>query len=189
LAIAGRVRAVYASSSKLSAIGIEALEGKRRADWREWETARRVELPWVSDLEVEELMELRESARDALPRFRERIFRELSGPSVSEEAGTIRAAISLRAEVAELEAELKAAKPRGRSITVMGGAVGLGMIIGGLVLEEGYVVTAGSGLLAALNLFFHKHSESEAREELIKAKPAYVLLVAKDLIKHRPRRP
>lgn len=185
LALAAAHKSIYAAGSRLQMAGIQAFEGREIHETLAWERARCVELPWVSDLNVEELMILRDHAKTALPRFRARVFEQISDAATDGDDDVVRAAVTLRAEVAELEAELAAVRPRGRVLPVAGGAVGLGLIIGGLVAQAAPVVGAGAGLLAALNLFFHKHAESEAREDILKTKPAYVLVAAKDLIRHR----
>jgi hypothetical protein len=149
-----------------------------------WEQEREVRIPWVSDLTPREVVAVREQAASALPRFRERFAQRITG-RLESDAG-VEVIRELRAEAAEVEAELSALSPRLRRRDR--GSIGLlsiGVALYG-VAALGVPATAGvAQLLATLGLIHGMARSDRGEEARIKTRPGYVLLKARELLHER----
>jgi hypothetical protein len=179
-------RAVTFSNSRVSLRAARHFdaESPSAAETEIWEASRSANLPWVSDLTPTQILELREGAHRALPRFRERMGRGLTGGSREEAAKVIR---DLREEAAEVEAELRALDARGESrFRNLSGILGMTVSVYGFAgefLAAGAALTGLGTLLGLLHAAGHK--ERQSLEKLV-ARPGYVLVKAKELTEHAP---
>lgn len=146
-----------------------------------WENARSIQLPWVSDLSVEQVLALRQEAATALPAFREQFVRKIM---IASTALPIASAVEdLRTEAATLEVELKAARSvLERTFRGVFGVLAMSFAVYSAATGQGVAGTAG--LLSALGLL-HASGRADHKEKLkAQSSPAYVLLKAKELSTH-----
>ncbi len=172
------------SNSRLSVLAARQFDTIRPtgSEVEVWEASRSASLPWVSELAVPQIVELRDAAHAALPRLRSRMARAFSGASTGD-AKTI--AFDLREEAAEVEAELKAldTKREGRFRTVSG-LLGMTVAVYGFsgeVLPAGAALTGLGSLLGLLHAAGHKERHDVAQ---VVSRPGYVLVKAKELAEH-----
>ena len=181
-----------ASTSRIENAAIRMLRGGRLVSapqYDNWERVRSVSLPWVSELEVSEVLLLRERARHALPSFRARLNKELfsyshDGTSPDDQAKRVVAELQLETE--ELEAELKAIKVRrGRFVDLAIGGLGIGLTVYGVGSHDPTSFYAGSAILASVATRHPARSELHAEMKRLRSSPAQVLLASRDLLKER----
>ena len=149
-----------------------------------WEKARSIQLPWISELSVEQVLSLRKAASKALPAFRETFVRRLIAPDSSAES--VGEAINeLRAEAAELEAELKSLNPASEAtFRNVNGALGITASVYGFAAGVIPPAAALGGLITLLGYLHTSARKDEQDEVKLRSKPAYVLLKAKELAAH-----
>lgn len=172
------------SNSRLSVLAARQFDTIRPtgSEVEVWEASRSASLPWVSELAVTQIVELRDAAHAALPRLRSRMARAFSG-TLTEDAKKI--ALDLREEAAEVEAELKAldTKREGRFRTVSG-LLGMTVAVYGFageILPAGAALTGLGSLLGLLHAAGHKGRHDVAQ---VVSRPGYVLVKAKELAEH-----
>lgn len=172
------------SASRLDLFSLRALEksAPRMSEIEAWEEKRSVELPWVKNLSVEQIVRLRNEAADALPRFRETMRRALCTPTPDHEAPD--AIGELREDAAELSAELKSlnvkAETRFRNL-----AGALGIVISVYGFASGFAPpTVALSLLSLLGLLHSSASKDEREIAKHEAHPAYVLVKALEISQH-----
>jgi hypothetical protein len=183
---AERMTSPLFSASKLDVMALrmidEAPVGVREIT--SWERSRSVNLPWIGELSVEQVAQLRIEAADALPRFRESFLRALMQPPDNDRAA-IEAIQRLRAEAEEVASELKALNvTRGSSFRTTAGLLGVTASVYGF--GSGFVPPAGAigGLLSLLGLLHGSARKDEQDEAKLRSKPGYVLLKARELLDH-----
>ncbi len=104
-----RHQAALISTSRLHMLTVREAE-RNRPDFGRievWEDSRSAVLPWVNALTPTDIVRLRDEAADALPRFRESVGRVLVSGRGSEADDAENAVHALRAEAAEVKAELR----------------------------------------------------------------------------------
>jgi hypothetical protein len=164
------------------------LEGKSDlpASLDMWEQLRSVEIPWVGCLNVQQLLELRDEAGEALVRFRRRMMEELRGDL--QDPGAADVVLALRVEANLLREELQRWGERGSArVLLKSGWLSTAALvfIGGMVLSGGGPADAlASGVFGALCDLHARHGQARAEAQGLLARPAYVLLKAQELI-HR----
>jgi hypothetical protein len=140
-------------------------------------------LPWVADLSIPEVLELRQSAQPALRRLRALLRKAL-------DASTSNTAIisELRDQAAEVETQL-AALPVARNRQFRNATAGLGLTLSLAAVVTGSspeaAVGAAGSLLSLLALLHGNESTTSHDVARLRAQPAYVLLRAKELVEHR----
>jgi hypothetical protein len=153
-----------------------------------WEAARSVDLPWIKSLSVEEIVRLREQAKDALPRFRAAMAAIMIGSS-ADERGTKESLGRLKQEAEELSAELRALNfPRRRHDRAGLGLLGLTISVYGMLGDVPLQAMAVTSLVALLSLLHSTRRSDEQEHSKLIARPAYVLLKARELANHARKR-
>jgi len=187
--IAARVGGTLLSADQAEARSILSLDGKATLSPRsKWENLRQVQLPWVAELTVPELIMLRDQASKALPRFRELLAARV-GQQPKKGIGPREVAAELKSQALDIEAEMHALEIKGKEFFGLGvGGISLGMVIYGLA--AGIPVVAGAGLAATIATLLHleKEEQGTARtKRALSTKPGFVLLRAKQLLQHRTK--
>lgn len=188
---AARYGSVVASSSRFENIALRILDKawSQQTPHEDWERVRSIPLPWVSSLSATEVLQLREQAARALPRFRALMNKELfslSDAPCNPDEYSINVATRLRGEVAELEAELRAAKVTSGHLFRAGlGVSGIGCIVYGIGSRDPLALSGGAAIMSVLAALHPADRTAQAEHERLLSRPAYVLLAARDLIKHR----
>jgi hypothetical protein len=142
---------------------------------------RSFSVPWVSELDATQILQLRQEATFALPQFRELIARTLAP---QQPAGTVATTIDeLRAQAAEVRSELEAIrKNSARYWKTAYGVLGLGLSAYGVGVDE--IIAGAGGLLAVIHLLIDHKSGQETQVSKLTTKPGYVLMKAQDILAH-----
>jgi hypothetical protein len=182
--------AVLVTNSRQDAVVLRKIDsGSLSNSFDDWERLRSVNLPWVSNLSVEEIIQLRERASKALPKFRDRMNKELfsiSAKTNDPDKLSLQVARSLREEANELDAELSvAARKTGHSGHLVIGTTGISCIVYGIGAKDPTAIQVGATLTAALAAMYHPSKNAHADHAQLKTKPAYVLLSAREIIRNR----
>jgi len=145
-----------------------------------WERHRSLQLPWVKDLNTEEIIELRQEATSALGRLRSLLSTRL----VDGELDGVRIANELAGEAKEIEAELEAWKrAKGKRFAIGYGALGIGLVIYGVAHDT--ILAAGSALLSGIGKVYGELRTEKIETAKLRSSPGFVLLKAHQLLKHR----
>lgn len=177
-----------------SRVGMSALlqaEGRkpRTGNLEQWESVRSATLPWVENLSVQQILQLREEADKALPRLRERLanaLRPLSTDDKGKAGDRLEDCVAeLRAEAAEVAAELQTLKRTGgTSFSQMVGTLGLTISGYGYFSDAVGAATTLTSLVTLLGLVHQSGKHLGEAIEEIKTRPGYVLFKAQDILRH-----
>lgn len=173
------------SNSRLGVLALRQF-GERplnRGELDAWEIGHSALLPWIRDLTILQVVQLREMAEKALPRFRELVARSIAEPDTdrADSSNTFR---ELRQQTAEVKAEL--------ATFVSGGAkqaqnaysiTALAIAVYGFAGGPDAVAIAVPSLIALLQLIHGSSSPTHKREKLTTT-PGYVLVKAQELLGH-----
>jgi len=185
---ASRLHGILATASRLEALFVRLLEkGKDFTTIEEWETPRRIELPWVRDLTTEELIRLRYEAARALPRFRHLMATRVGDATTKPDESPKEIINELKEQSFDIEAEIGALGRKGKVRFALGlGGLSIGMTIYGLAATIPAIGAAGfAGLVATLLHLRGEDLDKTKTEASTCAKPGYILLKAKQLLQER----
>lgn len=146
------------------------------------ESEREINFPWVSELNPQQIVELRQEASSALPSFRTHVSRIFSDDPLKtiSIADTIE---SLRYQAAEVRAELNAGRKNSAKYwNVTYGLLGLGLSAYGLSAHDPSISIGG--LLPLIDLMISHKSGHEKDISAISRQPGYVLMKAQDILAH-----
>jgi hypothetical protein len=182
---ASRTSSVLLSSSQLELAAIKSMDQAAipADEIATWERERSFELPFIRQLLPADILQLREIASKALPRFRELMLTTLESPE-KERENAISAISALRSQAEELKAELGAiGNSRERRFRNLLGSFGITISVYGFA--SGFVQpgAALTGLLSLLGLLHANIHSTQKEIDKIESHPAYVLLKAKGLTK------
>jgi len=183
---AARLNATLFSSSQVSMLSARRMEGfaPNPSDVQVWERTQSVELPWVSELSVEQIVSLREEAGDALPRLRETLGGILRGEE-SEHSKVIERIQRLREESAEVKADLVALRSKHEAIfRNVAGLLGLGIAVYGFATDFVPAAPALVSLMTLLGLLHGSEHKDFNEAQRLESKPGYVLVKAQELLDH-----
>lgn len=182
LRTASMAHAVTFSNSRAGMMAAREVDGRRPAynDVASWEARRSANLPWIGDLTMHQIVQLREEADSALPRFRERMSRLMLADDTGNQIGDIVA--ELNEEAMQVEQELQALRFPQRT-RVQKALAALTIVVYGCAADSvGPGATAG--LAALLHHLHRSHSQDAQEYEGIISRPGYVLAKAKELSGH-----
>ena len=175
------------SNSRLGLSGLLQQEG-RLPDRRSLlllDRERELSVPWVSELNAAQIVQLREEASKALPAFRNCIAKALSisdsEVSPSRSSNSIVAELREQAQEVRSELEIKRASSS-RYWKTTYGLLGLGLSAYGVATDQ--LLPGIGGLLPVLQLLISHKSGHEADVEKLRTRPGYVLVKAQDLLAH-----
>lgn len=175
------------SNSRLGLSGLLQQEG-RLPDRRSLlllDRERELFLPWVSELDAAQIVQLRQEAAKALPAFRNCIAKALSladsevNPSRS--SNSVLAELREQAQEVRSELEIKRASSS-RYWKTTYGLLGLGLSAYAVATDQ--LLPGIGGLLPVLQLLIGHKSGHEADVERLRTRPGYVLVKAQDLLAH-----
>ncbi len=146
----------------------------------------------MSNLSVEEIIQLRERASKALPKFRDRMNKELfsiSAKTNEPDKLSLQVVKNLREDANELEAELSSAAIKtGHTGHLAIGTTGISCIVYGIGAKDPTAIQVGAtALTTALAAMYHPSKNAHADHAQLKTKPAYVLLSAREIIRNRKK--
>jgi hypothetical protein len=176
-----------ASNSRVGMAGLLRAQGRApsHSNSTYLERDRGFVLPWVSDLDAKQIVQLRAEASTALPKLRERLHAAMN---VSER--TINASPShdaliaeLREQAAHVRAELELKRRTGaRFWKGTYGILGLGISAYGVASEQ--LIPGVGGLLPILQLLMAHKAGHETDVARLKQNPGFVLVKAQELLAH-----
>lgn len=184
---AARTGGAVISNSRVGLAGLLQCEGRLPRTGREFrvfEANRSLDLPWVSELDPTQILQLRDEASDAIPRLRELLARAISPQDGQSSSVAIADALAeLRDQAAEVRAELSVKqRTSARYWKVVFGLLGLGLSAYGVAHDQ--VLPGVGGLLPILQLLIAHKSGYESELEKLKTRPGYVLVRAQDILAH-----
>jgi hypothetical protein len=175
------------SNSRPALAGMLQCDGRlprNRSELRAFEDSRALDMPWVSELNPTQVVQLREEASHAIPLLREMLARAVTyngGQSATGNASELIA--SLRAQAAEVKADLSAKQSKSaRYWKVTYGVLGLGISAYGVATDQ--VLPGMGGLLPILQLLIGHKTGHESEVAKLKTRPGYVLVKAQDILAH-----
>jgi hypothetical protein len=182
---ARRVRGTVAAGDALEVQCLRTLYGERpgRPTIERIGGTQGADLPWISDLTPAEVISLRDAAATALPRFREFVLSTIENATSHEDIE--KKLGELRANATEVEAELQAIR-KGKLVRagVVGTSIGLSICLFAVATAPAVAVAALAAALAAL-AGTHQHVVKDVVDEAkLCSLPSYVLVKARDLLKH-----
>ncbi|MBU4609441.1 hypothetical protein IMZ29_02420 [Achromobacter sp. GG226] len=170
------------SSIAMASLAMQENQLTNREDVKLFDANRAMEIPWVSDLSISQLVELRAEVQSALPAFRQAFSSHYSSDrkDQSEKSQFMEEMKSQAIEVRnELENVRKFSSRYWRSSYSI-----LGLGISAYGLGSGNNELAMTGLLPILQLISdHKHHANQDIDKL-KRRPGYVLVKAQDILLH-----
>ncbi|WP_157360232.1 hypothetical protein [Aliagarivorans marinus] len=172
------------SNSRVGLAGLLHKEGRTAdpASLSLLDREREFSIPWVSSLSPTQIVELREEASNALPQFREIMFKIMStkqfeGRSPEEQI------LELREQSEHVRAELlRTQKNSARYWKTTYGLLGLSLSAYGVATDQ--VLPGIGGLLPIIQLLIDHNSSYSSVVDSHLSKPAYVLLKAQDILSH-----
>jgi hypothetical protein len=176
-----------ATNSRIGIAGLLQLEGRlldRRSIFA-LEQEREISLPWVSELNAEQIVQLRNEASAALPSFRAAIATALVPSSSREDSiNSVSDVIAnLRDQAIQVRSELEMQRrSSGRFWKSTYGLLGLGVSAYGVAFDQPAAGVAG--LLPVIQLLIDHKRGHEAEAAQLKSKPGYLLVKAQDLLAH-----
>jgi hypothetical protein len=149
------------------------------------EQERDFNVPWVSELDAAQILQLRQEASTALPAFREKIAKALCvSPSVGLPSSISTTIVQeLREQAAEVRGELIA--KRGNSSKYWKttyGLIGLGLSAYGIASDQ--ILPGVGGLLPIINLLINHQTGYETDIVKLTSRPGFVLVKAQDILAH-----
>ena len=175
---------VVFSNSNLGMAALARQEGwiRGRREVRVFDESRNINLPWVSDLNAEQILQLRSEASLALPALRELMSRHLSSTDIKNYSAADVIG-ELREQAIEVRNELESTKRNsGRYWKTAYATLGLGISAYGI--GSGQVAASIAGLLPILQLLIQHETGTEHQLDKMRRRPGYVLLKASDILQH-----
>lgn len=174
------------SNSRVGLSGLLLQEGRLNSvsNLSLLDSERNISVPWVSDLDAQQIVQLRNEASLALPQFREKISQALS-PRQSDAPTTTATSLltELRAQAAEVRSELEIKrKSSARYWKATYGILGLGLSAYGIGTDQ--VLAGIGGLLPVIHLLINHKTGQESEVAKLTTKPGYVLVKAQDILAH-----
>ena len=175
------------SNSRVALLGARQFEGTRPVakEVELWEASRSAQLPWVRDLTTNQIVQLRDEASKALPRFRQRMAKAMVATDEAKATNVIEAMRELQSEAAEVDAELQALHlAREGRLRNLASGLGIAISVYGFATE---IIAAGAaltGLASMLGLVHAANRKDEQDHDRAVSRPAYVLVKAREILQH-----
>lgn len=151
----------------------------------DWESSRTTILPWVKDLTPSQVIELRESASNALPQFRELIHRNMAASDqeamIDNNEKCSELILELRSQAQEVRSELDAINIKSeKNFHNVGGLLGISVALYSSAI--GNPLVGLSTLIASLGLIHTNLKKDESEVKKLTSKPGYILIKAQEII-------
>lgn len=190
-ASAAKQSGVTVSNSRVGLTALLTAEGRKPKIGRhqQWESVRAATLPWVENLSVQQVVQLREEAQGALPRLREKLSSAFRPVSLDEKVDPHErlddCIAELRADAAEVASELEAVKATGgRRFANMIGTLGLTVSGYGFFSDSLSAAATLAPLVTLLGLVHQAGKHQTDGKVTLRTRPGYVLLQAQNILKH-----
>ncbi|MGZ4995069.1 MAG: hypothetical protein ACXWMO_11195 [Syntrophales bacterium] len=146
---------------------------------------REFSMPWVSELDALQILQLREEASTALPLFREKMAQAMSVSNVGMLSSTSPSEVvaELREQATEVRSELEAKrKNSSRYWKTTYGLLGLGLSAYGVAADQ--LVPGVGGLLSVIHLLITHNTGYETDVSKLTTRPGFMLMKAQDILSH-----
>lgn len=187
LTLAQGTRSLLVAGSRIEPLVLSHLDGDlpRPSEIQHWESLRTVELPWLHDLNADEVIRLRQEASIALPRLRDLLLKRVASPDATASLGSL--IDELRDQVSQVEDELAGINlARQRRYASGMGVVSMLFVIYGL--SSGAPQLAATSIATFFATLAHLRSterDHDAAVARIEAKPGYALFKGKKIVHAR----
>lgn len=181
-----RISSVLFSTSRKALLALKGLDADAPtlSTLALWEKARSIQLPWVNELSIEQVLRLRQEAQQALPAFRGTFVKHVASPNATPSSLEDRIE-KLRENAFEVERELKALNPSAENqFRTIAGSLGITISVYGFAAGVAPPALALGGLMTLLGLVHSSARHDQQKLDELKAQPGYVLLAAKQLREH-----
>jgi hypothetical protein len=173
--------AITVTGSRANALMFRDLQaGSATASNEKWEIAQAMNIPWIKEMSLDQILDLRSDAHKALPRFRAKMSRAFAHTDQTKPADTIR---ELHEESIEVEQEIRGLNiaPESR-FQAMLTSIGIVAAVTGAIANVGAAAVAG---LVTMLTHIHKNAREDRREvHSLECKPGFVLLKSKEILDH-----
>jgi len=154
------------------------------ADIENWEHIRSLQLPWIKNLNAQEILQLRDDAHASLARLRPLLCKQLSVENNN--SAIVNVVRELEQEAAEISAKLEASsKALGSTFELGLGSLGIGLVMYGLVNDA--VMAAGAAVFSGAAKIYSDSRAEKIETAIVQSRPGFALLRARDLLTHRER--
>lgn len=146
---------------------------------------REFSVPWVSELDALQILQLREEASTALPLFREKMAQAMSISSVDVLSSTSPSEViaELREQAAEVRSELEAKRKNSAKYwKTTYGLLGLGLSAYGVATDQ--MIPGAGGLMSVIHLLTTHKTGYETDVSKLATRPGFVLMKAQDILSH-----
>lgn len=175
------------SNSRVGLAGLMKQEGRFSDSKRLMllDSERSITIPWVSELEPAQVLQLRQEASDALPLFREMMAKtlmiedDLDGGS--KKSRELISDLREQAEIVKSELTITR-KSSARYWKTTYGLLGLGLSAYGVASDQ--VIPGVGGLLPLIQLLINHKAGHEKDVDKLTCRPGYVLVKAQDILAH-----
>lgn len=188
VASAHETHSLFISKSELDTLFLSSVDrsNPQKSEMEAWEAMRSINLPWVGELDIPQILKLRHEASESLESLRENL--SLAFMQGGEKKAT-EVVSELTSKVSELKQEIMTndiVKRSNKRYSAAFGSLAITLVIYGLASNVP-VTTVGSvaALLVALSHMRTSEKEQEEKNAKIVTSPAYALLKAKDLLSCR----
>jgi hypothetical protein len=185
-------RSAFAAGSTLETAFLASLESTAppTSEIQKWEALRSIELPWVRDLSVQQIVQLRHDAGPALEHFRASMAGRINQPGRSDQSVVETFVSDLRLQAVEVQNELmNYRKFGGRGGHVAFGRASLAFVLYGLLMDASTATAAIAAALTALATLHPPATQRRMETERLRARAPYVLVRAREILAHQgPRR-
>lgn len=174
------------SNSRAGLISLKKFEGKQDVgpNIAKWEELRTTDLPAIKDLTPKQIIELRESASKALPKFRELMYKNvLIGDKnlIADDDKCLELTLELRAQALEVKSELDSIDISSE-IKFHNTTGTLGIAIALYSSAVGNPIAGFATLMATLGLIHTTMKKDIVDVEKQKSKPGFVLVKAQEIL-------
>lgn len=185
---ANKTSSLFLSKSELDTLFLASVDRNTppQRDIDTWEAMRSINLPWVGELDIPQILMLRHQASASLESLREKLSLEFMQGGEKKATEVV---LELTLKIAELKQEIMAndiVKKSSKRYSAGFGSLAITLVMYGLASNvPAAAVGSVAALLAALAHMRTSEKEQEDKNAKILTSPAYALLKAKDLLSCR----
>lgn len=184
-----RTKSAFTAGSRIENLCLRELDNNRPdiSNIESWENLRAIDLPYIKELSVDDILILREEAQNCLPKLRQLIGEGLKGSGEASDQAIFDTISELRVQLNEVQAEINSLSlTKERRYRFGMGGLALSFVIYSLYSGQAIVTaTSVAGLLSTLVHLRSSERECDARMAQIQSKPAFALFKAKEILQRR----
>lgn len=183
------IKSVFTAGTRLENLYLRELDNNRPDinNIESWENLRAIDLPYIKELSVDEILILREEAQNSLPKFRQLIGQGLKGSGEASDKAIFDVVAELKEQLNEVEVEINSLSLTKEKRYRFGMAgLALSFVVYSLYTDQAIVTaTSVAGLLTTLAHLRSDERECDAKMAQIQSKPAFTLFKAKEILQSK----